>query len=155
MTDNIKYTRKTACNILAQEHTAFDRAAESDQAAHGGFRPEPFAGQHRYGVNELAALDYQLCLRREGWPVKLAGALATRLHTAMLQHPAADRLALVTLANGNRFAMPAESVNLSTGYSSGAPVREALVIDVRNLRERIKDMIERAALIVGGSDDGE
>ena len=153
MTYQIKYTRKAACGIMAQEHTSFDRAAESDQASNGGFRPEPYAGQHRYGINELVALDYQLCLRREGVPVRLAGSLAARLHTAISQHPAADRLALVTLANGNRFAAPADSVDLATGYSSGAPVREALVIDARNLRARIADMIERAALIVGEADD--
>lgn len=147
-----KCDRKYACNIVAQRHPGFDRQAESDMACKGGFRPAEYAGQHRYGVNELVALDYQMLKRAEGWPVKLAGEAATRLYNAMVQYPEADRLALVTLDNAKRFAMPAEAIDLSTGYSSGAAVREALVIDARNLRHRIAGMIESAGLAPGDGD---
>lgn len=148
-----KCDRKNACNIIARRHPGFDRQAESDMACKGGFRPAEYAGQHRYGINELVALDYQMVKRAEGYPIKLAGEAATWLYNAMVQHPEADRLALVSLDNGNRFAIPAAAIDLSTGYSSGAAVREALVIDARNLRARIGDMIERAALVVGEADD--
>lgn len=151
-----KCDRRDACIIVAQRHPGFDRQAESDMACKGGFRPAEYAGQHRYGISELVALDYQMVKRADGHPIKLAGEAATRLYSAMLQYPDADRLALVTLDNGNRFAMPTDAIDLSTGYSSGAAVREALVIDVRNLRQRIADMIESAGLARGeDSDDAE
>lgn len=153
MTDYIKYTRAEACRIMAQGHSKIDRQAESDMASHGGFRPEPFAGQVLYGEAELIALDRQLTRREEGFSVRVAGEEAARLHRAITAHPAADRLALVTLMNGNRFALPADQVDLASGYSSGVPVREALVIDARNLRARIADMIEAAGRIVGEPDD--
>lgn len=155
MTDNTKYTRKAACRILAQGHPGFDRNTESDHASNGGFRPNEFAGQHLYGTNELVALDYQLCLRREGWPVKLAGALAQRLYEALSMHPSADRIGLVTLDNGNRFAIPDVLITdyLLNGYSSGALVREVLAIDTRNLRLRVERMAQSAGLIVGEADE--
>jgi hypothetical protein len=153
MTDRIKYTRAEACRIMAQGHCKIDRQAESDMTAHGGFRPEPYAGQVLYGEAELIALDRQLTRREEGLSVRVAGEEAARLHRAMTAHPDAERLALVTLLNGSRFALPADQVDLASGYSSGAPVREALFVDVRNLRARIVDMIEAAGRIVGEADD--
>ncbi len=153
MTNTLKYTRKAACHIIAQAHPGFDRSTESDLASAGGFRPPLFVGQAQYGVAELIALDDQLIHRAEGWPVRLAGKFAARLHRAMAAHPDADRLSLVTLENGNRFAVPSDSIDLSSGYSSGAPVREALIVDVRNLRARIERMIDAAAQIVGEPDE--
>lgn len=152
MKNSIKYTRVTACAIAAQSHPGFDRQKESDHFANGGFRPEPTAGPPVYGVDELGPLDYQLTLRETGFPIKLAGAYASRLHRAITAHPDADRLALVTMENGNRFAVPAENIDLSSGYSSGGAVRETLIVDVRNLRARVARMIEAAAQIVGDPD---
>lgn len=149
MTKTLKYTRQAACHIIAQAHPGFDRQAESDLASAGGFRPPLFVGQVQYGVTELVVLAMQQDRRADGWPVRLAGEFAARLHRAMTAHPEADRLALVTLENGNRFAVPADSIDLTSGYSSGAPVREALIVDVRNLRARIERMIDAAAQIVG------
>lgn len=153
MTNTLKYTRQAACHIIAQAHPGFDRQAESDLASAGGFRPPLFVGQVQYGVDELVVLDMQQSLRAERWPVRLAGGFAARLHRAITAHPEADRLALVTLGNGNRFAVPADSIDLSSGYSSGAHVREALIVDVRNLRARISRMIDAAAQIVGDHDE--
>lgn len=153
MKTDIKRTRREACKVLAQGHEFFDRQAESDMAAHGGFRPEPYAGQTLYGMADLIALDRQLSLREEGFPVRLAGDHARRLHNAMTAHPEAERLALVTLDNGFRFALPADEVDLASGYTSDALIREAVLIDVRNLRERIGRMIEAASQIVGEPDD--
>lgn len=153
MNTEIKYTRKEACKIMAQGHDDFDRQAESDMTGAGGFRPEPYAGQVLYGMTELIALDRQLTLREEGYSVRLAGEHASRVHRALTAYPDADRLALVTLDNGNRFALPAEQVDLASGYSSGLAVREALLVDVRNLRARIERMIEAAGRIVGEPDD--
>lgn len=149
-----KFTRHPACSIIAQAHPTFDRKAESDLFANGGFRPPEIAGQYMYGAPELVALDYQLTLRGEGFPVKLAGASAERLYRAIAAHPDAELIALVTLTNGNRFALPADKIDLTSGYSSGAPVREAVIVDVRNLRSRIADMIEAARQIVGVFDEG-
>jgi hypothetical protein len=60
----------------------------------------------------------------------------------MRVHPDADQLSLVTLENGNRFALPTETVDLTGGWNSGGRVREAVIIDARNLRERIQEAIE-------------
>jgi hypothetical protein len=59
---------------------------------------------------------------------------------------------LVTLENGNRFALPAEKLDLSSGYNSGGLVREALTLDVRNLRARIERLIEADSMLVGEAD---
>lgn len=154
MSHNKKFTRKFATYIVGQEHPGFDRSTEGDQARHGGFRPAEFAGQVYYRVDELVALDRQQTLIAEGCTVRHAGEQASRLYSAMAAHPDADRLALVTLANGNRFALPADQFDGSTGFSSGVPIREVLVIDVRNLRERIVGMIDAAGMIVGADDEG-
>lgn len=153
MKTNIKRTRKETCKVMTQEHEGFDRQAESDMAAHGGYRPEPYAGQVLYGINELIALDWFLTLRGEGYPVRLAGDHARRLHDALTAQPEADRLALVTLDNGRRFALPADDIDLSSGHSSGMMVREALLIDVCNRHSRIARMIDAASQIVGALDD--
>lgn len=153
MTDERKFDRKAACLIMAQAHQDFDRQAESDMTAAGGYRPVPFAGQPMYGEAELIALDAFLTKRNEGYPVRLAGDFARRFHAALTAHPQADRLALVTLENTKRFAVDADQLDLTTGYSSGSPVREALVVDARNLRARIAGMIDAAGLIVGERDE--
>lgn len=153
MQNHQKYNRKRAVHIVSQEHPAFDRSIESDQARNGGFRPAEFAGQHLYGLNELVAIERQQTLIAEGFTVRHAGEKASQLYRAMTAHPDADRIALVTLTNGNRFALPADNIDLTSGYSSGAPVREAVIVDVRNLRSRIADMIDAARQIVGVFDE--
>ena len=152
MNIDTKYTRKAACVIIQGAHPTFDRSTESDQARHGGFRPEPFANQFLYGVPELGALDRQQARISEGWPMRLAGEEAQRLYSAMIEHPQAERLALVTLENGFRFAIPADQIDLASGYNSGSAVREALIVDTRNLRARIARLIEEASKIVGEFD---
>lgn len=154
MTHETTYTRKFACSSIGLDFPQFDRAAECAQARNGGFRPEPFAKQLLYGVAELAALyRQQVRIANDGWTMKLAGEEAQRLHRAMTAHPEADRIALVTLENSNRFAANADQLDLASGYSSGAAVRETLVIDVRNLRARIASIIEAAVRIVGEAAD--
>lgn len=150
-----QFYRKAACDIVKQAHPSFDRQAENDQASAGGFRPEPFAGQLRYGDPELIALDHQQSLKAEGYSVRLAGDRATRLHRGIVANPEAERLALVTLDNGNRFAVNSDEFDLTTGYCSGSMIRESIIIDIRNLRARIARMIEDAAAVVGEPDDGE
>jgi hypothetical protein len=153
MTKQVKYNRKEACRILRQVHDNFDRQAESDKAAAGGYRPEPIVGPPEYGDLELGVLDAFLTKQRDGYPVRLAGDYARRLHCALTAHPEADRLALVTLENGNRFAMDADQIDLTSGFSSGGPVRETLIVDARNLRARIERMIEAVGLIIRDADD--
>jgi hypothetical protein len=150
-----QFYRKAACNIIRQTYPKFDRQAESDQASAGGFRPEPIAGQLLYSEPELVALDDQQRLKAEGYSVRLAGDRATRLYRGIVANPEAERLLLVTLDNGNRFAANADEFDLASGFSSGSMIREAIVIDVRNLRVRIARMIEDAAAVVGEPDNGE
>jgi hypothetical protein len=102
----------------------------------------PTVGRPALDIDDVATLIRYAEMRSDGYPVKLAGTIAARLRTAMRDYPDADQLTLVTCENGNRFARPADELDLSTGYNSGAPVREALTVDVRNLRERVERAIE-------------
>lgn len=147
----MKITTKTLCSMMGR-----DRKRQADDIAtkHCTYVPEGNGNLRLWSVEADAPAElYFTCLRDDNYTVRVAGALASRLHRAMTAHPDADRIALVTLENGNRFGLPADQVNLASGFSSGVPVRETLIVDVRNLRSRIERMIEAAGLIIGESDD--
>jgi hypothetical protein len=135
----MSYTTRVACRLLGR-----DRKQQADDIATGycGHVPEAVAGLRYWDRDDLAAERFFIDLRGDGHPVKLAGFIATRLRCAMRVHPDADQLSLVTLENGNRFALPTETVDLTGGWNSGGRVREAVIIDARNLRERIQEAIE-------------
>ena len=104
--------------------------------------PGAVASLRYWEPDDLAAELFFMDQRGEGHSVKMAGTIATRLRRAMRDQPEANQLALVTLENGNRFALPASTLDLSTGWNSGAAIREALIVDTRNLRARIQRLIE-------------
>ena len=147
------YSNKTVCRIMATAHPGFDRRVQSDNYATGACKYQEGRPNGFWAPDRMVGEDYFLTLRDDGWPVKLAGALATRLWAAIEAHPEADRIALVTLENGNRFALPADKLDLSNGYNSGGMVREALTVDVRNGRARIARLIETDSLLVGEAED--
>lgn len=138
------FTENFACRSMRLTYRHFDRTQAKNDRDCGGFAPKKHGHFLLYGRDDLVALFYQLCLLGEGAKVKNAGPLAQRLRAAMEAHPDADRLTLVTLMNGNRFAAPTDTLDLSTGYNSGGAVREALTVHVANLRERVAAMIDRA-----------
>ena len=135
----MRYTTKTACELLGR-----DRKQQADDIASGycGHVPQAVAGLRYWTGDDLAAELFFIDLRRDGYPVRLAGSIASRLRRAMLEHPEAYALTIVTLENCNRFALPADTLDLSTGWNSGGAIREALTIDTRNLRRRIQQLIE-------------
>jgi hypothetical protein len=135
----MSYTTKVACRLLGR-----DRKQQADDIATGycGHVPEAAAGLRFWDVDDLAAERFFMDLRACGYPVKLAGSIATRLRRAMREYPEADQLSMVALENGNRFALPTATLELTSGWSSGARVRDALIIDARNLRERMRRVIE-------------
>ena len=144
------FTTKAADQILVR-----DRKQQSDDIAtgHCGHVPPAVNGMRHWRTDDLAAELLFMDLRREGYSVKNAGLIATRLRTAMREHPEADQLTLVTMMNGNRFAVPTAGLDLANGWTSGGPVREALMIDVRNLRARVSQLVEAYEPVIGGSDD--
>lgn len=148
-----QYSNRAVCRMLATVHPGFDRKLQADNYATGACKYAEARFNGYWTRDGLATEDYFLTLRREGWPVKLAGALATRLWEAVQVQPLADQLLLVTMENGNRFSAPAGSVDLTSGYTSGSLTREALLIDVRNLRERAQRLIDDHAELVGQVDD--
>jgi hypothetical protein len=135
----MRYTTKTACKILGR-----DRKQQADDIATGycGHVPAASAGLRYWDHLDLAAELYFMELRRDAYSVRVAGAIATRLRLGMHAYPEADQLTLVRCENGNAFALPTDTLDLSTGWNSGAPVREALTIEVRNLKERVSRRIE-------------
>ena len=145
----MQFTTKKLCQILGR-----DRKTQADDIATGYCSHVPDGnGNLRLWSFDEAALELNfLNLRSDHHTVRLAGFITSRLHRAMTAYPDADRLALVTMENGNRFGVPADSIDLTSGYSSGGAVRETLIVDVRNLRARVARMIEAAAQIVGDLD---
>lgn len=147
----MEYTTKKVCEILDR-----DRKTQADDIAtgHCGHVPEAVGSLRFWEQDDIAAERWFMDLRAEGYPVRIAGALASRLHSAMRLHPDAAQLALVTLENGNRFALPADTLDLTSGFTSGCAVREAVTVDVRNLRARVLRLIEADARRIGDRDEG-
>jgi hypothetical protein len=144
------FTTKAAAQILMRDR----KQQDGDIATgHCGHVPASVNGMRHWRPDDLAAELYFMDLRREGYSVKIAGLVATRLRTAMREHPDADQLTLVTMMNGNRFAVPTAKLDMESGWTSGGPVREALTIDVRNLRARIGALIEAYEPVIGGEDE--
>ena len=148
----MQFTTKFICRAFDR-----DRKQQADDIAtgHCGHVPDGGGNLRLWSMDDALAELYFTDLRAEHHTVRLAGTLATRLRRAIEKHPEADRLALVTLENGNRFAIPADDIVLTSGFSSGACIREALLIDVRNLRARAARLIEAAQQIVGEADDAD
>jgi hypothetical protein len=146
----MRYTTKAACQLLGR-----DRKQQADDIAtgHCGHVPPAVDGLRFWRGDDLAAERYFMELRAGGHSVKLAGQIATRLRRAMDDYPRASQLALVSHENGNRFAAPADTLDLSSGYHSGGNIREALTVDARNLRARVVRLIECREAIVGISDE--
>jgi hypothetical protein len=132
-----------------------DRKTQTDDIAtgHCAYVPEAEGNLRLWSKEDMVAELYFMGLRAERYTVRIAGALASRLRRAMNDYPEAPLLALLTLENGNRLAMPIDRVDLLQGYNSGCTIRETLVVDVRNLRARLDRMIEAAGQIVGSLDD--
>jgi hypothetical protein len=147
------YSNRDVVRILSSVHPTFDRRVQSDNYSTGACKYQEGRVNGYWSPDRMLVEDYFLTLRDEGWPVKLAGALATRLWAAMQDYPRADRLTLVTMENGNRFAIPTDKLDLASGYNSGGLIREALTIDVRNRRERIERLIEADASLVDETED--
>lgn len=147
----MQFTTKKVCEILDR-----DRKTQADDIAtgHCGHVPEAVANLRIWERDDIAVERWFIDLRAEGYPVRIAGTLATRLREAMRLHPGSSQLTLTTLDNGNRFALATDKLDLSTGYNSGNAVREAIMVDVRNLRERVQRLIDAAAQIVGDRDEG-
>ncbi len=88
-------------------------------------------------LDDAAALCGYADLIRVGYPVKLAGIAMSRVRAAMRDWPSADQIVTVTLENGKTFALPADKVDVASGYTSGGYIFAANLVDVRNLRERV------------------
>lgn len=147
------YSNKATCRLLAGVHPGFDRRVQSDNYSTDACKYQEGRTGGFWEADRIAIEHYFLTLRSESWPVKLAGAVASRLWDAIQANPSADQITLVSLTNGNRFAMPTDKLDLSSGFNSGSTVRDALTIDVRQLRARVARLIEAEAELVGVGDD--
>lgn len=99
-------------------------------------------GRFKLDIDDVVALIRYVELRSDGYPVKLAGRLATTLRAAMRNYPEAEQIISVKLGNGFEFTLPADTVDLTTGLNSGSYVVAATLVDARNLRERVQRAID-------------
>lgn len=145
----MQWTNRKAAQVFGR-----DRKVQNDDKATGHLGFEPTADEaFRWDHARLAALVSYMDQRSSGLTVKLAGQAATRLHQGMCAYPDADQLTVVTLENGSKSILPADKVDLSTGYLGGGYLAHALVIDVRNLRARVQRAIEADAAVIGDRDE--
>lgn len=143
------FTNRKAAEMLGR-----DRKVQNDDKATGhlGFEPT-FAEHFRWDLDRLAALLFYMDQRAAGFTVKLAGQAATRLHSGISAHPDADQLTILTLENGNKSILPADTIDLASGFISGGYLASALLVDVRNLKMRVQRAIDTDAAVIGDRDD--
>lgn len=134
----MQLTTKVVCQLLGR-----DRKSQADDIATGecGYVPVADGNIRFWELEDVVAERFFMDLRADGYPVKLAGRIATRLRLGMASYPDAARIGLVRNENGNYFAADADKLDLSSGWHSGANVREALIVDICNLRRRVKRAI--------------
>lgn len=146
----MKFTNKKMCKMLGR-----DRKHQSDDYGTGacGYAPALDGGFRYWAPDDIVAELFFLDHRADSYPVKLAGALSTRLREGMHRDPEADQLTLVRLDNGSTFTMPTAALDLRSGVTSGSTVRTALTVDVRGYRGRVQRLIEADAQIVGSEDE--
>lgn len=143
------FTTKAADQVLGRDR----KQQEGDKATgHCGHLPKAVAGMCHWGPDDLAAELYFMDLRKDDHSVKLAGSIATRLRAAVRDNPHAEQITLVTMQNGNRFAVPTPDLDIANGWTSGGFIRDALTIDVRRLRARVQQLIEAYEPVIGGDD---
>jgi hypothetical protein len=106
------------------------------------FITRPDTGRIVLDEDDAAVLILYAELRRAGHKVLLAGTIASRIRTAMRAYPDADQLVMARLENGSAFTLPAEMLNLSSGYTSGQFLLTAMLVDCRNLRARVRRAIK-------------
>lgn len=100
------------------------------------------SGRLTLDQDDVAALILYAEMRRAGQPVKFAGVFVSRIRAAMRDYPDADQIISATLENGSSFALPADGVDLTSGYTSGSYLLTATLIDVRNLRQRVQRAVD-------------
>ena len=147
-----KITKKKLPALLLHLGREWDRKQQADDAANGARGFIPPAYEH-WTLDGAAAALFYLDQRKAGQTVKVAGALATRLHGGMLDHPSADQLTALTLENGSTSIMPTSGLDLASGYVGGGYVATATMIDARNLRARLQSAIDADAAIIGDDED--
>lgn len=137
------------------EYTGWDFKKAGDDRASGADFIKPPEGSTRIvcDQDDCAAAFLYVDLRRAGQTVRVAGAAANRIRTAMRDHPEADQLTTVEMENGNRFTLPSADLDLTSGYTSGSPVSSATMVDVRNLRARVECAVAADERVIGAEDE--
>lgn len=140
-------TTKLDQKKLADARTILRRETGAD------FLNPPTNGCTHCDPDDVAALTLYAELRGAGQPVKVAGLMTSRVRDAMRSNPEADQLTVVTLNNGSSFTRPTASLDLTSGFHSGGHVLTATIVDVRNLRDRVKRAIDAYQQVIGAVDD--
>jgi hypothetical protein len=136
------------------EYTGWDYSKAGDDRLNGAdFIAHSGSGRIVCDQDDCAAAFLYVDMRRAGHTVRVAGAAANRIRTAMRDHPEADQLTTVEMENGNRFTLPSADLDLTSGYTSGSPVTSATMVDVRNLRARVECAVAADERVIGAEDE--
>lgn len=141
----MRMTLARGCEIADDyppSHLIDERVTVRRECGHDFLTQVPAGKALVLDLDDAAALCGYADLRRAGYPVKLAGTITGRIRAAMRDYPDADQFVSVMLENGNTFTLPAEMLDLASGYNSGGYIVTATLIDVRNLRERVRRATE-------------
>lgn len=136
------------------EYSGWDlKKAVDDRANGANFIELGENGRLVCDQDDCAAAIFYTDQRAAGQTVKVAGAAATRLRAVMREQPEADQLTMVSLENGSSFTLPTAGLDLSSGYNSGGYVRSAVMVDVRNLRARVRRAVDADEPVIGAGDE--
>lgn len=135
------------------EYSNWDLKKAGDDRANGADFIRSTGSRIVCDQDDCAAAIFYTDQRAAGHTVKVAGAATARLRAAMRDHADADQLTIVTLLSGASFAAPTPTLDLGSGFTSGSYVATALTVDVRNLRERVRQAVEADQPVIGGGDE--
>lgn len=137
-----------ACRVVE-----IDRQKLADAIATGDYpcAPATSAGVARvFEVDDMAALYLFARLNERGVPAKMAGAVACRVREGMKNTPDADRIVIARALNGASGMTPFEHWNPEgREINPGMPLMVTEIYDVRNIREIVRQGLDRESRILG------
>ncbi len=87
---------------------------------------------------DCVALMLYADFRRDGYPVKVAGVIASHFRAAIREFPNADQLTAIKLSNGATFVRPTDDKRLEAEFRAGRHIATELTINIDDLRERVR-----------------
>lgn len=153
MQESIKPKRfriKAACRIAGIEHQRFNEAVAS---GHYPCAPKVDRGSTRvFDLEDLVALYFYGSLLEQGWPPRLAGQYACRIHDCLISYPQTTGVMVIRLANGSFQTLAESELNGTPKGDVGGGVMQRFSFDIETARKYIDREIDEEISIVGEDD---